>query len=248
MFSISFYFFTCSRPLISTTPTSFVSSDPYIVSSTPTTLHPVNEYITTPIPSLHAAKAILDRKFMPSPIPLATLRVTMETSSSTASNQEQDDQSQRTEESEQNSEEPLAKLNELDENNNEQTHEESTHEADYAKLNDEDLYDQAHSESEEISEKVEETTSVEHRLKKISEEIEKYSNNDNQDIHGRQSFFSLSDLIKTLRPSDKKIIPQIDSDYSNTMHVLGETAKVVGGDDARKIKTIDLRQTNRALY
>lgn len=173
----------------------------------------------------------------------------METSSSTASNQDQDEQqSQRTEESEQNSEEPLAKLNELDENSNEPTHEESiTHETDDTKPSDEDLYD-ARSESEEASEKVEETTSVEHRLKKISEEIEKYSNNDNQDIHGRKSFFSLSDLIKTLRPSDKKIIPQIDSDYSNTMHVLGETASIVGGDDARKIKTIDLRQTNRALY
>lgn len=101
--------------------------------------------------------------------------------------------------------------------------------------------------ADETIDAVEDTTSVEQRLKKISEEIEKYSNNDN-DPHGRQSFFSLSDLIKTLRPADKKVVPQIDSDYSNTMHVLGETASIVGGDDGRKIKTIDLRQTNRALF
>lgn len=104
---------------------------------------------------------------------------------------------------------------------------------------------------EDVSEKVEDTTSVEQRLRKISEEIEKYSNLDNEsDIHGRQSFFSLSDLIRTLQPTGKKIAPQIDSDYSKSMHVLGETASIVngGGDEARKVNDMNLRQTNRALY
>lgn len=102
-------------------------------------------------------------------------------------------------------------------------------------------------ELEDVSEKVEETTSVEQRLRKITEEIEKYSNLDNEsEIHGRQSFFSLSDLIRTLQPTGKKIAPQIDSDYSKSMHVLGETASIVNSDEARKIN--DLRQTNRALF
>lgn len=98
---------------------------------------------------------------------------------------------------------------------------------------------------------VEETTSVEQRLKKISEEIEKYSSSEADADMGRQSFFSLSDLIKTLRPTDKKVIPQIDSDYSNTMRVLGETSSIVSSaEDARKIKDggIELKQANRALY
>lgn len=99
---------------------------------------------------------------------------------------------------------------------------------------------------DESDAKVEETTSVEQRLKKISEEIEKYSSSENESDIGRQSFFSLSDLIKTLRPSDKKVIPQIDSDYSNTMRVLGETSSIVSGEEARKLKDVDLK--TRALY
>lgn len=103
-------------------------------------------------------------------------------------------------------------------------------------------------EHEGTSEKFEETTSVEQRLRKISEEIEKYSTSDNESDLGRQSFFSLSDLIKTLRPTDKKVIPQIDSDYSNTMRVLGETASIVGVDEGRKVRDGDLTQTNRGHF
>lgn len=81
----------------------------------------------------------------------------------------------------------------------------------------------------------ENTTSVEERIKHISQEIEKISNSQDRDVDvGRQSFISLSDFIKTLRPNDKKI-PQIDSDYSNTMRVLGETQSIVSGE-ARKLK------------
>lgn len=93
-------------------------------------------------------------------------------------------------------------------------------------------------------EHIETTTTVEQRLKQISEEIEKFSSNtDTEDEIGRQSFFSLSDLIKTLRPNDKKI-PQIDSDYSNTMRVLGETTSL--DDGGRKLKDSS-EITNRAL-
>jgi len=98
------------------------------------------------------------------------------------------------------------------------------------------------------SEKFEETTSVEQRLKKISEEIEKFSTGENESDLGRQSFFSLSDLIKTLRPTDKKVIPQIDSDYSNTMRVLGETSSIVGVDEGRKGRDGDFTQTNRGHF
>jgi len=113
----------------------------------------------------------------------------------------------------------------------------------------EEIPEQSEELEEDVSERVEETTSVEQRLRKITEEIEKYSNSDNDsEIHGRQSFLMLSDLIKNFQPTGKKIGPQIDSDYSKSMHVLGETASIVNGDESRKIKDIDLRQTNRALY
>lgn len=206
----------------------------------PTTSHPVTTlpYSSSPLPGLHAGKSISDRKFVPAPIPLATLRVTME-SSSTAANQDDDHQQliqtdsiSRVSEDSTKATEDSTKLND-----------DETNRVESITPNDSD--DTV--ESEGFSEKIEETTSVEQRLRKISEEIEKYSSNDNTENHGRQSFFSLSDLIKTLHPSDKKIIPQIDSDYSNTMHVLGETASIVNGDDARKIKTFDFRQKNRAL-
>ncbi|XP_059608095.1 uncharacterized protein LOC132255938 [Phlebotomus argentipes] len=88
-------------------------------------------------------------------------------------------------------------------------------------------------------------TPVEQRLKQITEEIEKFSNTDVDSEIGRQSFFSLSDLIKNLRPNDKKT-PQIDSDYSNTMRVLGDTKSLIN-DDARKVKEANIKIT-RSLY
>ena len=94
----------------------------------------------------------------------------------------------------------------------------------------------------------EEEIPVEQKLRQITEEIEKYSNSDKVDeINGRQSFFSLSDLIKTLRPNDKKVAPQIDSDYSNTMRVLGET-KAVNVKGSGEIKESPVHQQNRALF
>ncbi|XP_067628258.1 uncharacterized protein nw isoform X2 [Eurosta solidaginis] len=96
-----------------------------------------------------------------------------------------------------------------------------------------------------------EVPTVEVRLKQISQEIEKMAaasnenqrhnnaaaagvlHHDNNDVD-RQSFLSLTDLIRTLRPNNKQIIPQIDSDYSNAMRVLGETSEVVNNEEAHK--------------
>lgn len=85
-----------------------------------------------------------------------------------------------------------------------------------------------------------EMPAVEVRLKEISQEVEKRNNEENRHIPsltsdlddiGRQSFLSLTDLIRTLHPNDKQIIPQIDSDYSNAMRVLGEKSVVVNTND-----------------
>lgn len=94
-------------------------------------------------------------------------------------------------------------------------------------------------ESYEI-EKTPELPAVEVRLKEISQEVEKRKNDENRQISslqsdlddiGRQSFLSLTDLIRTLHPNDKQIIPQIDSDYSNAMRVLGEKSVVVNTNE-----------------
>lgn len=193
------------------------------------------------MPSYHSGKSLSEHKLSP-PIPLATLRVTMETSSSTASQPIENDEYDKlvdnlkfsSEDSTKISEDSSTKINDDETNHVESiTHNDSSDDA---------------IESEVNSEKIEETTSVEQRLKKISEEIERYSAGGNNDNHEPKSFLTMGHLFNSLRTSDKKIIPQIDSDYSNTMHVLGETASIVGGDDSRKVKTVGLRHTNRALY
>lgn len=85
-----------------------------------------------------------------------------------------------------------------------------------------------------------ELPAVEVRLKEISQEVEKRNNKENMHIPsltpdlddiGRKSFLSLTDLIRTLHPNDKQIIPQIDSDYSNAMRVLGEKSVVVNTNE-----------------
>ncbi|CAO1395253.1 unnamed protein product [Diamesa tonsa] len=105
----------------------------------------------------------------------------------------------------------------------------------------------AYPEHQDISE---EEIPVEQKLRQITEEIEKYSNKvvDKVDLteDDRQSFFSLSDLIKTLRPDDKEKAPQIDSDYSNTMRVLGEQQK---SDAATVYETpASIDPSNRSLF
>lgn len=104
-------------------------------------------------------------------------------------------------------------------------------------------------ETESFDERIEETTTIDQQLRKISDEIDRLSQTN--DATGntnpeRHSFLSLNDLMKSLRTADKpdkRIIPQIDSAYSNTMHVLGETASIVGGSNGDDLR----RHTNRAL-
>lgn len=94
----------------------------------------------------------------------------------------------------------------------------------------------AASEVEEVSKpEVEVTTTVEQRLKQITEEVKLASEAAQPPADlGRQSFMSLTDLIRNLRPNDK-VPPQIDSDYSNTMRVLGEPGAVIV-ESSRKVR------------
>lgn len=244
--------FAYRRPLIATTPATSYASDSYVFSSTiqppqpqSSTQRPTVSHVTTPVPpSLHSAKSISDRKLAVS-IPLATLRVTMETSS-TASNHRSDDEQFGDDEQQKLASEDSTKISSEDStkiNDDDFNHVESitTNDAVYTADNDSN-------DTDGVSEKIEDTTSIEQRLKQISAEIEKYSNNNNN-ADNVKSIFSLADLVGAGRnPSERKIIPQIDSDYSNTMHVLGDTS-IVSGDDSRKYnRNNNLRQTNRALY
>lgn len=100
-----------------------------------------------------------------------------------------------------------------------------------------DSNEDLHDDSSSSSSSSDEDFPLEVRLKQISEEVEKLSSKETNDHDiGRQSFFSLSDLIKTLQPNDKKTNPQIDSDYSNTMRVLGESLL---NDEGRSLKSSD---------
>lgn len=107
----------------------------------------------------------------------------------------------------------------------------------------------AYPDQQDISE---EEIPVEQKLRQITEEIEKYSNKvvDKVDLteDDRQSFFSLSDLIKTLRPDDKEKAPQIDSDYSNTMRVLGEQQKSDAAEATVYETPASIDPSNRSLF
>ncbi|XP_017961597.1 uncharacterized protein LOC108654631 isoform X2 [Drosophila navojoa] len=93
-----------------------------------------------------------------------------------------------------------------------------------------------------------ESPAIEVRLKQIAQDFEKMTSSQelqraaaavvSKDEITPQSSLSLSDLIRTLRPNEQQIIPQIDSDYSNAMRVLGKTSAVVGNEDSRKFKVL----------
>lgn len=92
-----------------------------------------------------------------------------------------------------------------------------------------------------------ESPAIEVRLKQIAQDFEKMTSSQEQaqrtaalgkDEITPQSSLSLSDLIRTLRPNEQQIIPQIDSDYSNAMRVLGKTSAVVNNEDSRKFKVL----------
>ncbi|XP_034479379.1 uncharacterized protein LOC117785462 isoform X2 [Drosophila innubila] len=91
-----------------------------------------------------------------------------------------------------------------------------------------------------------ESPAIEVRLKQIAQDFEKMTSSQelqraaavSKDEITPQSSLSLSDLIRTLRPNEQQIIPQIDSDYSNAMRVLGKTSAVVNNEDSRKFKVL----------
>ena len=79
------------------------------------------------------------------------------------------------------------------------------------------LFDERLSEEEDIP--------VEQKLRQLTDTIQTLDKISSNDDETRQSFLSLSDLIKTLRPDEQKPL-QIDSAYSRSQ-VLGEKPDVV---------------------
>lgn len=71
----------------------------------------------------------------------------------------------------------------------------------------------------------EEEIPVEQKLRQLTDNLQALDKASSNDDETRQSFLSLSDLIKTLRPDDHKTL-QIDSSYSRSK-VLGEKPDVV---------------------
>jgi hypothetical protein len=86
--------------------------------------------------------------------------------------------------------------------------------------------DDGHTESSEqlVSHEEIEEVPVEQRLRQLTDDLGRLKLDSNDD-ENRQSFLSLSDLIKTLRPNDDKPL-QIDSSYSRSQ-VLGEKPDIV---------------------
>lgn len=71
----------------------------------------------------------------------------------------------------------------------------------------------------------EEDIPVEQKLRQLTDTLQNLDKISSNDDETRQSFLSLSDLIKTLRPDEQKPL-QIDSAYSRSQ-VLGEKPDVV---------------------
>lgn len=193
----------CSRPLIATMQSDGSEMNEYSSTVQPQSSTQRPTFSQSVPSSRHSAKSI-DRKFTAS-IPLSTVRVAKETSS-TASNYDQ-----------------------------------------YGSNDDEQQQQQPKLPSNYIPIK----TSAKDSAKNINspsvagadlKEVEKYGVNNNN-ANNIKSIFSLADLMSAgNNPSEQKFIPQIDSDYSNTMRVLGQTTS--NGDNSRT----PLRQTNHALY
>lgn len=96
--------------------------------------------------------------------------------------------------------------------------------------------EEAHHDAEE------EEVPVEQRLRQLTDNLGRLDKISSNDDENRQSFLSLSDLIKTLRPNDDKPL-QIDSSYSRSQ-VLGEKPDIVY--HPRNAGTGDI--ANRSLF
>lgn len=127
-----------------------------------------------------------------------------------------DHEQRLSEEEEENDEEEEENARSL--NNEPPAVESASNEHPFDQVEDENVEEVEHSSSAEVENSTSEIPSVE-RLKQISQEFEKSSENISKNTGendlGRQSFLSLSDLIRNFHPNDKQIVPQIDSDYSN---------------------------------
>ena len=90
----------------------------------------------------------------------------------------------------------------------------------------------------------EEEVPVEQRLRQLTDDLGRLDSKlgNSNDDENRQSFLSLSDLIKTLRPNDDKPL-QIDSSYSRSQ-VLGEKPDIIY--HPRNAATGDI--ANRSLF
>lgn len=84
---------------------------------------------------------------------------------------------------------------------------------------------EGHTEHDEALTHEEEDIPVEQKLRQLTDNIANLDKISSNDDETRQSFLSLSDLIKTLRPDEQKPL-QIDSAYSRSQ-VLGEKPDVV---------------------
>lgn len=93
----------------------------------------------------------------------------------------------------------------------------------------------------------EEENPIEQKLRQLTDTIQNLETLDHiaaTDDENRQSFLSLSDLIKTLRPDDKKQPLQIDSHYSSS-RVLGENVKP---DVVYHPRNVAADVSNRSLF
>lgn len=131
-----------------------------------------------------------------------------------------------------------------DETTTESVHEEEEHEEDHDShtASSEEL--EGHTEHGMFDEHVdeEEDIPVEQKLRQLTDTIQNLDKISSNDDETRQSFLSLSDLIKTLRPDEQKPL-QIDSSYSRSA-VLGEKPDVVY--HPRNMNTGEV--SNRSLF
>lgn len=113
--------------------------------------------------------------------------------------------------------------NESDETTTESSAQEDSEETQHhEETSDDDSHTEAVEADDHLSHEEEEVP-VEQRLRQLTDDLGRLDKISSNDDENRQSFLSLSDLIKTLRPNDERPL-QIDSSYSRSQ-VLGENLK-----------------------
>lgn len=113
--------------------------------------------------------------------------------------------------------------NESDETTTESSAQEDSEETQHHEEIEDDSHTEAVEADDHLSNEEHEEVPVEQRLRQLTDDLGRLDKISSNDDENRQSFLSLSDLIKTLRPNDDRPL-QIDSSYSRSQ-VLGENAK-----------------------